>query len=77
MVRDDLLVEVLCPSVGIRGPEGTVFGNRNHVLEASRVSIHSGRRREDNVGDLVLGHRAEQAHGAVCVDAVVFQRNLA
>ncbi|KKA16122.1 hypothetical protein T310_10320, partial [Rasamsonia emersonii CBS 393.64] len=76
-VRDGRLNNELGVSVGVRGAQGALLGDGDHVREARRVTIDSGRAGEDNVGDIVALHSAEQVDRAVDVDMVVVERPLA
>ena len=49
----------------------------NHVLEAGGIAIDSSGRREHDVGNIVLGHRAKKRNATPDVDAVVLERDLA
>ena len=64
-------------AVGVRGADGTFFGDGDHVREASCVAIDGGGGRKDNVGDIVAGHGAEEAYSSVDIDTVVLERDLA
>ena len=77
MIGNDSLVRGLGATIRVSGSNGAVFRDGNHVLEASGVAIDGGRRREDDVGDIVTCHGTEKADGTVDVCAVVLQRNLA
>ena len=77
MIGNDSLVRGLGATIRVGGPNGAVFGDGNHVLEASGVAVDGGRRREDDVGDIVTCHGAEKADGTVDVGAIVLQRDLA
>ena len=77
MICNDSLVRGLGATIRVGGPDGAVFGDGNHVLEAGGVAVDGGRRREDDVGDIVTCHGAEKADGTVDVRAVVLQRDLA
>ena len=50
-----------------------MFRNRYHVRETGGISIDGCRRGEDNVGDVMHGHCAEESNGAANVDTVVFE----
>lgn len=63
-------------AVGVGGTDGAFFGNGDHMGKASRVAIDGGRGGEDDVGDIVLCHRREEADGPVDICAIVLQRNL-
>lgn len=77
VVGDDLLDEGLGVAVGVGRADGAVLGDGNHVGKAGRVAVDGGGRGEDNVGDVVLGHGAEEGDGTADVDAVVLQGDLA
>ena len=77
MIGDDSLVRGLGATIRVGGPNWAVFGDGNHVLETGSVAVDGGRRREDDVGDIVTCHGAEKADGTVDVRAVVLQRDLA
>lgn len=64
-------------TVGVGGTERAVLGDGDHVREAGGITVDGGGAGEDNVGDVVLHHGAEQVDGAVDVDLVVIQRLLA
>jgi hypothetical protein len=49
----------------------------DHVGEAGSIAIDGSRRGEDNVSDIVLLHRSQQAQTAVHIDTVVLKRNFA
>ena len=59
VIGDHGLGDELCVSVGVGGAEGTLFGNGNHVLEPSGISIDGGRGGIDDVCDIVLLRRAQ------------------
>lgn len=73
VVRDDLLVHDLGVAVGVRGAERAVLGDRDHAFEARGVAVDGCRGGEDDVGDVVTGHGAQEADGAEDVDAVVVE----
>lgn len=75
-VFNDVLDERLGAAVRVRRTDRAVFGNGNHVLEPSRIAVHGGRGREDNVGDIMLLHRAQERDGTADIYAVVFERDL-
>lgn len=77
MVLDNLLNKGLGVAVGVGRADGAVLGDGDHVLEARGVTVDSGRRGEDNVGDVVVLHGLEQRHGAGNVDPVVLEGDLA
>lgn len=61
-----------CAAVGVGGTDRAVLRNRDHVGEARRVPIDSGRGGEDDVGDIVAGHRGKEIDRAVDIGTVVF-----
>jgi len=56
VVGDECLHRRLGTAVGVCGADGADFWDGNHVLEASGVAVDGGRRRKDNVRDIVAGH---------------------
>ena len=76
VVGDHVLDGELCVSVGVGGTERALLGNGNHVGESRGISVDGGRRGEDDVGDVVLLHAAQQAESAIDVDTVVLKRDL-
>lgn len=77
VVFDDLLDHVLGPAVGVCWASRAGLGDGDHVGEPGRVAIDGGGRGEDDVGDIVLGHGAQQGNAAADIDTVVLQRDLA
>ena len=77
MIGNDSLVRGFGATIWVGGPNGAVFGDGNHVLEAGSVAVDGSRRREDDVGDIVACHGAEKTDRTVDVRTVVLQRNLA
>lgn len=77
MIRDHSLDRELCVTVWIRRTKRAFLWNRDHVGEAGGIAVDGGRGGEDDVGDIVLLHGAEEAERAIDVDAVVFERDLA
>ena len=77
MIGNDSLVRGFGATIRVGGPNGAVFGDRYHILEAGGVAVDGSRRREDDVGDIVTCHRAEKADRTVDVRAVILQGNLA
>jgi hypothetical protein len=75
-VLDDVLDHGLGAAVRVRGADRAVLGDGDHVLEPGRVTVDRSGRGEDNVGDIVLGHGAEEGDGAADIDAVVLERDL-
>lgn len=63
-------------AVGVCGADGTMLGDGDHVGKPSGIAVDGGGGREDDVGDIVLGHGFEQADGAVDIGVVVFQGDL-
>ena len=63
-------------AVGVGGTQRALLGDGDHVGEASGITVDGGGRREDDVGDIVADHGAQEADGAVDVDVVVVQRLL-
>ncbi len=45
----------------------------NHVGKSSSIAIDGRRRGEDNIGNVVFGHTAEESDCATDIDAVVFE----
>lgn len=76
VVGDDHLDGGLCAAVGVRGADGAALRDGDHVREARGVAVDGGRGGEDDVGDGVPGHGAEEGHGAADVDAVVLEGDL-
>ena len=64
-------------SVGVGRAQRTLLRNGDHVGETSGITVDGGRAGEDDVGDIVADHGAEQVDGAVDVDQVVVQGLLA
>lgn len=60
-------------SVRVGGTEGAVFGDGDHVGEASSIAVDGGGAGEDNVIDIVFLHGAEEVDCAVDVDEVVIE----
>jgi hypothetical protein len=77
VVSDDRLDHRLCATVCVGRADGAVLGDGNHVLEAGRVTVDRGRGREDDVGDIVLAHGAQERDTAAHVDAIVFEGDFA
>jgi hypothetical protein len=77
VVGDHSLNTELGVSVGVGRAERALFGNGDHVGEAGGIAVDGCRGREDDVGDVVLGHAAQEAERAEDVDAVVLERDLA
>lgn len=64
-------------AVGVGGAQRALLGNGDHVGEAGGIAVDGGRAGEDNVGDIVANHRAQEVDGAVDIDQVVVQGLLA
>lgn len=64
-------------AVGVGGSQRAVLGDGDHVGEAGGITVDGGGAGEDNVGDIVLDHGAEEVDGAVDIDQVVVQGLLA
>lgn len=64
-------------AVGVGGTQRAVLGDGDHVGEAGGITVDGGGAGEDNVGDIVLDHGAQEVDGAVDVDQVVVQGLLA
>jgi len=77
MVRDHRLDGELCVAVWVGRAKRALFGDGDHALEAGRVAVDGRGGGEDDVGDVVLLHRSQEAEGAEDVDAVVLERDLA
>lgn len=54
-----------------------MFWDRNHVGDSGRVTVNGGGGGEDNVGDIVFLHAAQEGDGSAYVHAVVFEGDLA
>lgn len=48
----------------------------DHVGETGSVAVHGSRGRENDVGDIVLGHGTQQVDAASDINAVVLERDL-
>lgn len=77
ILGDDGLDHDLCLAVGVGGADWAVLGDRNHVRNAGGIAVDGGRRGEDNVGDIVLLHGAQERDAAADIDAVVLERDQA
>jgi hypothetical protein len=77
VVGDHGLDAELCVAVRVGGAQRALFGDGDHVGEASGIAVDGCGGGEDNVGHVVLLHAAQQAEGAEDVDAVVLERDLA
>jgi hypothetical protein len=77
VVCDDILDHGLGSAISVGGTDRAVLGNGDHILEAGGVAVDGSRGGEDNVGDIVLGHGAQQGDAAPDIDAVVLEGDLA
>lgn len=76
-VGDGGLDSELGVTVGVGRTQRAVLGDGDHVGEAGGIAVDGSRAGEDDVGDIVLHHGAEEVDGAVDVDQVVVQGLLA
>jgi hypothetical protein len=76
-IRNDQLNCTLCASVGVRGANGAVFWDGDHVGDSCRIAVYGRRGGEDDVGDIVLLHAAQESDGSAYIHAVIFERDLA
>jgi hypothetical protein len=76
VISDDRFDHAFSVSIWIGGTNWAILGNGYHVGNSSRISVDSRGRGEDNVGDVVLGHAAEESDGSTNIDAVVFEGDL-
>ena len=77
MIGDAVLGSDLCIAVRIRGAEGTLFGDGDHVGEAGGVAVDGRGGGEDDVVDAMAGHGAQEAEGAVDIGVPVVERPFA
>ena len=77
VVGDHGLDAELGVAVRVGWAERALFGDRDHVREAGGIAVDGCGGREDDVGDVVLGHAAQETERAKDVDAVVLERDLA
>lgn len=75
-IGDGSLDGELGVTVGVGGAQRALLGDGDHVGEASGITVDGGGGGEDDVGDIVADHGAQEADGAVDVDVVVVQRLL-
>ncbi|KAJ6444934.1 LOW QUALITY PROTEIN: putative quinone oxidoreductase [Purpureocillium lavendulum] len=75
-VGDDVLDHRLCAAVRVGRADGAVLGDGDHVGEAGGIAVDGRRGGEDDVGDVVALHGAEEGDAAADVDAVVLERDL-
>ena len=71
VVCNDLLVHGLGVAVWVGCADGAVLWDWDHAFEAGGIAVDGGGGGEDDVGDVVAGHGAEEADGTADVDAVV------
>lgn len=76
-VGDGVLNGELGVTVGVCRAKRALLRDGNHVREASGIAVDGGRAGEDDVGDIVADHRAQEVDGAVDVDHVVVEGLLA
>ena len=76
-IGDGGLDSELGVAVGVGGTQRALLGDGDHVGEASGITVDGGGAGEDDVGDIVLDHGAQEVDGAVDVDEVVVQGLLA
>lgn len=76
VISDDQLDCALGSSIWVGGTDRAVFGNGNHVWYAGRISIDSRRGREDDIRDIVLGHRSQEGDGASDIHAIILEGDL-
>ena len=76
-IGDRVLNGELGISVGVGRAERAVLGDGNHVRETGSIAVDGSGAGEDDVGDVVLDHGAQEADGAVDVYMVVVQGLLA
>ena len=77
VVRDDRLDHDLCLAICVCGANRALLWNGNHVGDAGGIAVDGGGRGEDDVGDIVLLHAAQQRDAAADIDAVVLERDVA
>lgn len=75
-VGNGVLNSELGVSVGVCRAERAHFGDGDHVREASGITVDGSGAGEDDVGDVVADHGAQEADGAVDVHMVVVERLL-
>lgn len=76
-VGDGGLNSELGVAVGVGRTQRAVLGDGDHVGEAGGIAVDGGGAGEDNVGDIVLDHGAQEVDGAVNINQVVVQGFLA
>lgn len=77
VVGNDILNDGLGAAVGVGWADGAVLGDGNHVGETSGIAVDGGRGGEDDVGDVVTLHGAQQGDATADIDAVVLEGDLA
>lgn len=77
VVGDHELGGELGVSVGVSGSQGAFFRDGDHAGDAGGVAVDGGGGGVDDVGDIVAGGGAQEVEGAVDIDAVVVQGDLA
>jgi hypothetical protein len=75
VIGNDELDGGLGVSVWVSWANWAVLWDWNHVWNTGGVTVDGGGRREDDVGDIVLAHAAEESNGTSNIDAVVFERD--
>jgi hypothetical protein len=76
VISDDRFDHAFSVSVWIGGANWAILRNGYHVGNSGRIAVDGRGRGEDNVGDIVLGHAAEESDGSANIDAVVFEGDL-
>lgn len=76
VISDDRFDHAFSVSIWIGGANWAILGNGYHVGNSSRIAVDGRRRGEDDVGNIVLGHAAEEGDGSTNIDAVVFEGDL-
>lgn len=76
MIRDDIFNHALRAAVWVGRTDWAVLGDGNHVGDTGGIAIDGRGGGEDDVGDIVFGHAAEEGDSAAHIDAVVFERDL-
>ena len=77
VVGNDILDDGLGAAVGVGWADGAVLGDGDHVGDTSSVAVDGGGGGEDDVGDVVTLHGAQQGDATTNVDAVVLEGDLA
>ena len=76
VVSNHQLAGELGVAVGVCRPEGTLFGNGDHVLETGSVAINSSRGGVDDVANIVVLGSSQKGECALNVDAIVVEWDL-